>query len=286
MLTIDEKTSQMTADVKYVDSIEAFECALTCCQNPVCTCGTVYLELTRLEDVIHENPVKKKVVISLNEKQLDSENVAQLSEEDLKFSELVLSQLNEHDFRILETNYWILKHELTKEADLESIEAHFDFNEVERDGLMFPYNDILPFGNQFLVNLEGKNCLIFDQYCILPKCPCTDIMMNFYEIGEQADNVGELFAISLDYKKKTWELTKEGSWPVNIEIVRSSILNEFPDFYKQIKTRHAQLKTIYANCKKRNYSTRPKTVIQKVGRNDPCPCGSGKKFKKCCLNKS
>jgi len=25
---------------------------------------------------------------------------------------------------------------------------------------------------------------------------------------------------------------------------------------------------------------------QRVGRNDPCPCGSGKKFKKCCLNKS
>jgi hypothetical protein len=26
-------------------------------------------------------------------------------------------------------------------------------------------------------------------------------------------------------------------------------------------------------------------VSKKVGRNDPCPCGSGKKFKKCCLNK-
>ena len=25
--------------------------------------------------------------------------------------------------------------------------------------------------------------------------------------------------------------------------------------------------------------------IQKVGRNDSCPCGSGKKFKKCCINK-
>lgn len=25
---------------------------------------------------------------------------------------------------------------------------------------------------------------------------------------------------------------------------------------------------------------------KKLGRNDPCPCGSGKKFKKCCLNKS
>jgi len=24
---------------------------------------------------------------------------------------------------------------------------------------------------------------------------------------------------------------------------------------------------------------------QRVGRNDPCPCGSGKKYKRCCLNK-
>ncbi|MBU5428438.1 SEC-C domain-containing protein [Tissierella pigra] len=24
---------------------------------------------------------------------------------------------------------------------------------------------------------------------------------------------------------------------------------------------------------------------QKIGRNDPCPCGSGKKYKKCCLGK-
>lgn len=26
--------------------------------------------------------------------------------------------------------------------------------------------------------------------------------------------------------------------------------------------------------------------MKKIGRNDPCPCGSGKKYKKCCLNKS
>ncbi len=32
----------------------------------------------------------------------------------------------------------------------------------------------------------------------------------------------------------------------------------------------------------------PKQIVReapKVGRNDPCPCGSGKKFKKCCANK-
>jgi hypothetical protein len=25
--------------------------------------------------------------------------------------------------------------------------------------------------------------------------------------------------------------------------------------------------------------------MEKIGRNDPCPCGSGKKFKKCCESK-
>lgn len=26
-------------------------------------------------------------------------------------------------------------------------------------------------------------------------------------------------------------------------------------------------------------------MSNKIGRNAPCPCGSGKKYKKCCLNK-
>ena len=26
----------------------------------------------------------------------------------------------------------------------------------------------------------------------------------------------------------------------------------------------------------------PRTAAKEVGRNDPCPCGSGKKYKNCC----
>ena len=35
---------------------------------------------------------------------------------------------------------------------------------------------------------------------------------------------------------------------------------------------------------KKEYN-KTKTVVKekKVGRNDPCPCGSGKKYKQCCL---
>ncbi len=31
--------------------------------------------------------------------------------------------------------------------------------------------------------------------------------------------------------------------------------------------------------------TTDEDTIMKIGRNDPCPCGSGKKFKRCCLGK-
>jgi hypothetical protein len=34
------------------------------------------------------------------------------------------------------------------------------------------------------------------------------------------------------------------------------------------------------------HSGQPIRAAQKVGRNDPCPCGSGKKHKKCCMNKA
>ena len=30
------------------------------------------------------------------------------------------------------------------------------------------------------------------------------------------------------------------------------------------------------------HKTKPVKAETKIGRNDPCPCGSGKKFKKCC----
>lgn len=34
------------------------------------------------------------------------------------------------------------------------------------------------------------------------------------------------------------------------------------------------------------YNRRPKQLVRKhakIGRNEPCPCGSGKKFKNCCM---
>jgi tetratricopeptide (TPR) repeat protein len=53
-------------------------------------------------------------------------------------------------------------------------------------------------------------------------------------------------------------------------------------FYRLLQERLAEpdpdLSDIFANAEP------PVLKPEKVGRNDPCPCGSGKKYKKCCLN--
>ena len=40
-----------------------------------------------------------------------------------------------------------------------------------------------------------------------------------------------------------------------------------------------------ASSPPRRSASRSATLAKKVGRNDPCPCGSGKKFKACCMRK-
>jgi len=35
----------------------------------------------------------------------------------------------------------------------------------------------------------------------------------------------------------------------------------------------------------REKGAKPGLQRKKIGRNEKCPCGSGKKYKKCCLNK-
>jgi Mlc titration factor MtfA (ptsG expression regulator) len=54
-----------------------------------------------------------------------------------------------------------------------------------------------------------------------------------------------------------------------------------------LKTQHPQLYDLLSKAFKQD----PTNVIQvrkkgkvEIGRNDPCPCGSGKKFKRCCMN--
>ena len=285
VFSVDNDQKNIIATIQNGNWKEKYECIITACENPVCTCGIVYLELIpmQFDDQTKEYSHHRKVEIDIDKKAFGYKNKKKIPKEDLNFSKLFLGELTENDFQILYKSHFEYKNKISEKAPPDTIESYFDYHEVEYNGLMSAYNDILPYGDQFLVKIKGEQCIIFDQYCLLPKCTCTDTNLDIISIDKLGKKGKELCFVALNYRKNRWKLIDESSFSVSLETVRSAIEEQIPDIYKQMHKRHIKLKAIYAYCKKKHYAPKQELQLPKVGRNDPCPCGSGKKYKKCCL---
>ncbi|MBI3017043.1 MAG: preprotein translocase subunit SecA [Deltaproteobacteria bacterium] len=94
----------------------------------------------------------------------------------------------------------------------------------------------------------------------------------------------------LEYKKEAFGMFKEMTFQIKAnslsKIFRAQGLSQ--EEVLEIRQRQQQeLSFIHGNLgADKAEPKKPQTRVQeKVGRNDPCPCGSGKKYKKCCGNK-
>jgi len=288
VLTVDNDSQKIIAALHNADRVEKYECIITACQDPVCTCEIAYLNLipllTKKGNERFLSP--RKVEIDLIKKSLGYRNKKKVPKKDLEFAEFLLSEFDENDFKILYERNFAFKNKIAEEADLDSIDVYFEFDKVEYEGLMYAYNDILPYGDQLIITLNEMEYIVFDQYCLLPHCSCTDTILSIFSIDKIRRTTEESYVISLKYKKKRWKTIEKCSPSLNLNAVRSAIESQHPNIYKRFQERHVKLKTIYSHCKKSHYTPKQELQLPKVGRNDPCPCGSGKKYKKCCLMRS
>jgi uncharacterized protein len=72
---------------------------------------------------------------------------------------------------------------------------------------------------------------------------------------------------------------KEGKRKTSLEHLAETVVGIFPD--AMIEYAHLGRAIFQARCEAGDFGHEP-SGRPKIGRNDPCPCGSGKKFKKCC----
>jgi preprotein translocase subunit SecA len=86
----------------------------------------------------------------------------------------------------------------------------------------------------------------------------------------------------VEYKKEAFELFADMSQRINSEVLmRLFRIQVKHEAETEIKERPRQQQLVY----NRGDSDGPRQPVhkeRKTGRNDPCPCGSGKKYKKCC----
>ena len=96
----------------------------------------------------------------------------------------------------------------------------------------------------------------------------SEVMPRLALPDEARPHVPEVVAAFLDYLEETGRIGEGSDWAAQVRVIGKS--------YQERLKPGGGVKGVTI----RNASTG-----SPVGRNDPCPCGSGKKFKKCCLGR-
>ena len=152
-------------------------------------------------------------------------------------------------------------------------------------GEMQCYGSFYPHCREDLYLLDSREYLLLDHYCPEPDCDCGDVILAFSKADEVAPG-RDVGAALLTLSKRTravdenaveFEVHEAGSQELLRRLYRL-FRKRYPDV-SFLRDRQARMKSGSAPYRQPAQSV----VSTKVGRNEPCPCGSGKKYKKCCL---
>jgi len=280
------------------------------CDNPDCLCGRLTVEM--IESEPDGRPVAKPIRFSFEvdlepwQADCQSSYPAPIRAMIDEFMRDCSAQLRQDISDV---------HEQRKNMQRKLAEFTFPAREI-REGVLISFSEVMTdqprhsgfpqYGHQW--QNQERTYYIDDLYCGNPACDCRDVCLSFLE-GHDKDGVtvfspSFIALLSLDGKTLDIQKSRSCSKSQAKEAVRQW-LQETPNALKLFKWRYGQIrkaaKRILKNSKtipilqrsteaSGSFGNSPAAMAQDVvasrravGRNDPCPCGSGKKYKKCCL---
>lgn len=264
------------------------------CNNPECTCNEVALEFSEFDETGTPltNPITFYFRLNI-ENWMENER----SEKSTLCQGLVDEFINgltdemKDEFK----NYYETSREKAKKA------AKFDMPlNIIKTGKLVSYTQI--FDDSESISSGGNACgfifedkydkyFIDDLYCIDPQCNCEIAHLFFLRPDIKNKDVFNSFVAQFDFKKgfRIDETTLPEKEAMRIF---TKWLESDPFVIEVFKHRYTEVKDIGKNLveKHTKYGKIPVGPINsilpgrkdKIGRNEPCPCGSGKKYKKCC----
>lgn len=250
------------------------------CPSPTCRCCDVRITLH------DENDGKiGEVLVDVFENRLvpASENMTVPLEPAL--AKEFIANFDAEDWKVLAQRFYTEKRRVTENLRLQDTATFFSMAEIEMNGEMVAHEEILPYGERLEVSVGGESFWLDDHYCVKSDCDCTNALLVFVATDEQQKNgakPGEHHAIHLDCRTGKFETeTKGNTTQKEPTDLFNLFLEKYPNLLNMLNRRRKQLIELYAEFRKKHPAQRP-AVSTKIGRNDPCPCGSGKKYKKCC----
>jgi uncharacterized protein YecA (UPF0149 family) len=140
----------------------------------------------------------------------------------------------------------------------------------------------------FKVTIDEVDYRLMDCYCLMPSCDCKKI--NLQIISEEKEE--PLFNVIFNVKNKTFSIDTTQKILIKndkAQAILAEIRKEFTEAKIEgisFTDRYTRMRAVFKDFLVRkgipqNYH--PETrLVATIGRNDDCPCGSGKKYKKCC----
>jgi hypothetical protein len=290
--------SDKTLTIDYVENEEevnkTWHTKLDICQSPTCRCRELTIELYNTEKTETEEPEFRVSFNVFENKAVKLEN-KKSSKEDFELSELIAHHFSKENWEHLQKRFLEYKRASIKTTPIDQLQYSFPMKKIERDGLMIGYYDVFPYAEELWLERNNTRYLLDDQYCLASTCSCTHTMLTIIAVHNDLQSLDRSpLVLKYDYKTNSIGIVSRG--PGNIA-TPNELLQEMRrnGFIKIFIKRHKQLRLIYNHYRKKKsktlkrfskkYSlsgTEKKENLKKIGRNAPCPCGSGKKYKNCC----
>ena len=116
-------------------------------------------------------------------------------------------------------------------------------------------------------------------------CDCQEVYLECVEERKGNKQAGQHFGVRVSFRDnqfvlEDYNISKQKAMDIAEDTLKYSkdVMELFKQRYQQMKEKGTQIITESAKAAKMPH-VHAEPVI---GRNEPCPCGSGKKYKKCC----
>ena len=183
VLTKDRSSEKLIAVVEHNNTKETYECSMSICPNPSCTCGIIDLIFMPAHKEDRKDNTASSITVKINIAEQSLTDDDSISQEEYDFGKELFNQLQKEDFALLELEHIAYKRHILQDAELVSLNIDFPIKDIELEGLMFGYNEILPYEKSLVFSLDSHDYAVLDQYCLRPNCPCTEVVLSFWHLS-------------------------------------------------------------------------------------------------------
>ena len=275
--------------------VERYDVKLDLCESPVCPCWDLDLVCTPADEAGPSGVRPRTLCLDLRSQQV-TENRNRMAPADLALARELAASLGPGQWRELRRLFITAKRHMMESRDLTALDVLFPL-ETDLEGAMVGYTDIFHWAENLRFEANDERWMVDDLYCVQPGCTCHDAVVLFYPVGAAEERleteespttpptVQPAAAVRFDLRRGTARVEPDPPAEPSVALgLMKALERSHPDVKSLFTERRRILRSLYSRHLRRTESRhRPTTPPKpKVGRNDPCPCGSGKKYKRCC----